>query len=479
MRKNRNPFPVNCSPEIISEKEINAIINSTYELLRNPGIKFDPDPRVLDLFSAAGCDVSSKGVVSITRDLVESSIDSAEKEVTLWDRNGSRVDVPGMSFSAGMGCVNVIDMETGQRRSSTREDLCAAARLVDALPEIDGICQPCKIIERSNVYGEIDEFNVIVSNTTKPLSYISEYVESLEAAIEIASIIRGGLDQLKEKPYFMYGISQMPLYYSQKEIDQIFIGIENGIPMTSGTIAIGGATSPITIAGSLAHCLATDFSLIVLGQLIKKGCYCLSTSELNFLDPKTGNFGGFPEVLLGELARLQIFKFLGLSAGSTGGSSVSPVFNQSCAAEIASSMMHAYYSGADSTYYLGTIEALKTFSFQALLFCNELAGMIRRLEQGFAVNEETLALEVSRKVGLKSNYLADPHTARHCRTELRQPRYYKCLSMEQWENEGKKDLIDQIDEDLRKTITEHQPEPIPDLIRQNIDSILQKYGVIE
>jgi trimethylamine---corrinoid protein Co-methyltransferase len=479
MRATKNFWNSKLKPEVLSEKDIDMIINSAYELLHNPGIRFDPDPRVLDLFSAAGCHVSSQGVVSITRDLVENSIDSVEKEMTLWDRNGNWVDIPGMSFSSGMGCIKVVDMVTGESRSSTREDLATAARLVDALPNIDSICQPCKITERSDVHGEIDEFNVIASNTTKPIAYISEYVESLEAAIEIASAIRGGSDQLREKPYFSYGISQMPLQYSQKEIDQIFIGIENGIPLTSGTIAIGGATSPMTIAGSLAHCLATDFSLIVLGQLIKKGCHCLSTSELNFLDPKTGNFGGIPEVNLGELARLQIFSSMGLSAGSTGGSSSSPVFNQNCASDIASSIMHAFYSGADSTYYLGTIEALKTFSYQALLYCNELAGMIRRMERGIKVNEETLALDVSRKVGFKSTYLAEQHTARYCRTEIRQPRYYQCLSMEQWENEGKKDLLDKIDEDLKNTLAEHQPELLPDQVQQNIDPVLQKYGVIE
>lgn len=478
MRKKRNSNGVKCSPDILSDKNVTEIINGVYELLCNPGIRFAPDPRVLDLFSAAGCDVSSQGIVKISRELVESSIDSVAKEVPFWDRNGNRAEVSGMSFSSGMGCIYVIDMETGERRPSTRIDLAAATCLVDALPEIDSICQPCKITERSDVYGEIDEFNVIVSNTTKPLSFISEYVESLEAAIEMAAAIRGGLDQLKAKPYFSYGITQMPLCFTQKEIDQIFIGIENGIPLSSGSIVIGGATSPMTIAGSLVHCLATDFSLIVLGQLIKKGCYCHSTTEINFLDPKTGNFGGIPEVLLSELARIQIAKSIGLSAGSSGGTTSSPAFNQNCAADIYSSMMHAFYSGAGYAYYLGTIEALKTFSFHALLYCNELAGMIRRMEKGIEVNEDTLALEVSRKVGLKSNYLGEQHTAKHCRTEIRQPRYYQCLSMEQWEKEGKKDLFDRIDEDLKKTVAEHQSAALPEKVRQNIDVILKKYNVI-
>ncbi|MCF8069132.1 MAG: trimethylamine methyltransferase family protein [Desulfobacterales bacterium] len=466
-------------PEILSRTDIEKVLNSVYELMCEVGIRFDPDPRVLDLFSASGCDISSESVIKIHRDLVENSLDSVAKKTQLYDRNGSAVDIPGISFAAGMGCINIVDIETGERRPSTREDLAMVARVVDALPNIDGICQPCKIIERSDVYGEIDEFNVIASNTTKPFAYISEYVESLEAAIELAAVIRGGHDQLREKPYFSYGITQMPLYYAQKEIDQIFIGIENGIPLGSGSIIIGGATGPMTIAGSLVHCIATDFALIVLGQLIEKGCYCVSNSEVNFMDPRNGNFGGIPEMHLGELARIQIFHKLGLSAGSGAGGSTSPVFNQDCSADVASSMMHAFYSGADSTYYLGGIESGMTYSLHCLLYGNELAGMVRRMEKGIEINEDTLAMAVTKKVGLKCNYLAERHTVNHCRTELWNPGYFQNLNVEQWVREGKKDLFDRIDEDLKRILAEHQPEAIPDNVRQGMDEVLKKYGVIE
>ncbi|MCF8068180.1 MAG: trimethylamine methyltransferase family protein [Desulfobacterales bacterium] len=478
MGKRANSFGANISPQILSKKDMNKIINGIYELLREVGVRFDPDPRALDLFSAAGCDVSGDGVVKIHRDLVEESLDSVEKEVCLWDRNGNPVNVPGMSFTAGMGCINVIDIETGKRRSSTREDLATVARVVDALPFIDGISQSCKIVERSDVYGEIDEFNVIASNTTKPITYISEYVESLEAAIEIAAAIRGGLDNLKEKPYFSYSVTQMPLYFSQKEIDQIFLAIENGIPLNSGSIVIAGATSPMTIAGSLLPCIATDFALFVLGQLIQKGCCCLSSSEIKFMDPRTGNFGGKPEFFLGELAKIQIFKSLGLPAVSGAGSSVSPIFDQNCATDIASSMMHAYYSGADEAYFLGNVEASMTYSFHALLYCHELAGFIRRMERGIEINEDTMAMDVLKKVGLKSDYLAERHTVQHCRTELWLPRYFKMLNVEEWEQKGKKDLFDLIDEDLRKILAEHQPNPLPEETRQRIDEVLKKIGVI-
>ena len=465
--------------EILSEKDINNIMDAVYELLRDVGARFDPDPRVLDLFSAAGCDVSSKGVVKIPRRLIESAVDSTQKDVEILDRNGYAIETEGMSFAAGMTCVNVIDLKTGQRRPSTREDLATITRVVDALGDIDSIYPPCKIVERSNVQGDIDEFAIMVSNTTKPIGYLSEFPEALKAAIEIAAAVRGGKDRLKEKPYFSFSICPMPLYYSQKEIDQLFIAIENDIPVDSGSITLGGGNAPITVAGNLVNCIATDLAVIVFSQLIKKGCYFSAGTEAGFMDPMTGNVGGFPETMLSELARNQIYRKLGFSAGSTAGEGLTPAFDQHCVSTISSTMMHAFYSGADSLSYLGGIEWGMTYSLHSLLFCNEMAGMIRRMERGIEVNEDTLAMDTTKKVGLTCDYLAQAHTAAHCRTELWQPRYQRGMNFETWEQGGKKDLKDLIDEDLHEILTTHKPEPLSNHVKKQINDILRKYRVID
>ena len=43
--------------EVLSEAQVQKIVDAIFQLLRETGVAFDPDPRVLDLFSDAGCDI--------------------------------------------------------------------------------------------------------------------------------------------------------------------------------------------------------------------------------------------------------------------------------------------------------------------------------------------------------------------------------------------------------------------------------------
>lgn len=468
--------------EPLSDADVEKIIQAVFQLLRETGVKFDPDPRAMGLFADAGCDVSTEGIVKFPTDLVKSSLDSVTKGGKIWNRPGTEFiggDAQQTSFLAGITCTNVIDIETGEQRPSTREDLAAITRVADALPDIDAVCLPCKIVEKSNVYGEIEEFAVLVANTTKPLSYLCENELSVRAAIEIAAAIRGGVDRLMEKPYFSLAVTPLPLYYAQQHIDQIFVAIENGIPVGVGTGSIGGASAPVTIAGSLVHCFATEFAGTVLGQLIKKGCSCTGGSTIAFMDPKTGSLGGLPQMALAEMAKCQIARSLGLPAGpGNAGLGTGKVFDQYTASTAALTMMGTVYCQPGSCVYLGSIDSVSAFSLHSLLYCHELVGLVRSIWRGIRVDDETLALDVTRNVGPGGNYLAEMHTAAHCRTELWETRYFRGSGFGAREQGSKKDLIDRIDEDLRTILGTHQPEPLPDSIQEQIEAILKKFGVV-
>lgn len=55
---------------------------------------------------------------------------------------------------------------------------------------------------------------------------------------------------------------------------------------------------------------------------------------------------------------------------------------------------------------------------------NEMAGYLRRVLRGLEVDEETLALEVIRSVGIGGNYLDTEHTVRHFRREYWFPKLF-------------------------------------------------------
>jgi hypothetical protein len=180
---------------------------------------------------------------------------------------------------------------------------------------------------------------------------------AFEAAIEMAAAIRGGMDKLAEKPYFTQVVTPLPLYFAKTHSDQIILGAECGVPVTSGTISIGGGTGPITIAGSMTHCLATDFAAITLSQLVKKGSFCHGSSESSFMEPTTGSLGNAIPDLMADMAMRQVRGHYGLVplAGGGGGSSA-PSFNQDAVLDISTGLQEAFFLQGGTLDYLGIID---------------------------------------------------------------------------------------------------------------------------
>ena len=73
----------------LPEEDARRLIDSALEVMRDVGIGFEPDPKVMKLFAQAGCEISDDGTVRFSPDLVWQSIQSVAKSVKLWDRSGS------------------------------------------------------------------------------------------------------------------------------------------------------------------------------------------------------------------------------------------------------------------------------------------------------------------------------------------------------------------------------------------------------
>ena len=70
--------------------------------------------------------------------------------------------------------------------------------------------------------------------------------------------------------------------------------------------------------------------------------------------------------------------------------------------------------------------------------------------------------------------MAEQHTASHRRTELWPTRYLRS----QWGADGARDLLERIDEDLRKILADHRPEPLLTLVAVRIDEILSECDAV-
>lgn len=456
-----------------------TLVNAALELLAQSGVAFEPGSRAIDYLRAGGCQVGIDGIVRMERALVLKALETSARSVNLWNRDGTRfitMDCHHTWFIPGMTCIKVFDLETQLPRESTGEDLAMIARLSDALPHMDAVCVACKNVGRSDIHGEIEEFSILASNTSKPLEYLCEHAASLEVVIEMAAAIRGGTEMLRQKPYFLQLVTPMPLNYHAAHSDQIITAVNAGIPLSVGTLPIGGASTPITTAGCMANSLATDFAAMVLAQLVRPGAFCIGSSDVCFMEPATGGIGNFAQTAMADMVMCQVRRSLGFpSFTGAAGYSSAPRFNQDAVAEISTSLMQTFYSRPATLDYLGSLDQGLTFSMHALMLCDDMAGLLRTLWEGVQIDSETLALQLAQEVGPRGNYLAHRHTVSHCRENLWASRYFGPNMPLSGDGKPELDLFARIDKDLRTLLGGHVVQPLDAVLAEEMASIRARF----
>lgn len=132
-------------------------------------------------------------------------------------------------------------------------------------------------------------------------------------------------------------------------------------------------------------------------------------------------------------------------------------------------------AGANLIYGLGMIEMGMTIDFAQLVMDNEFARMIKFLLKGILVNDETLATDVIREVGIGQDFLSHEHTYRHMRSQS-QPVLMDRNMREDWEASGRTDLYHRAMDKARDILKTHKPDPLPDGVVATLRSIVDEAG---
>ena len=244
------------------------------------------------------------------------------------------------------------------------------------------------------------------------------------------------------------------------------------MPVVHSPAPMMGGTAPITLAAGLALGNAEALSGLVIHQLKKAGAPFVFGSGLHHLDMKTTiSVYGAPEFQLARTGVAAMGQFYGLPTWGYAGHSDSNAMDEQAAADAAFAVMVALLTGTNLVHDVGYLEAGLTTSPEMIVFTAEIITMMRRFMAGIEINAETLALEVIHRVGPGGNYLADDHTLAHFR-EYWQPKLFDRRRSADWRAAGAQRLSDRLQQKTVSLINNHQPEPLPDAIKKEIDYIL-------
>jgi trimethylamine--corrinoid protein Co-methyltransferase len=462
---------------LLSRDQLEEIHLAALEILRRTGVDV-LEEEACDLLRKAGAGLDGCRA-RIPPHLVEWAIRTAPSRVVLCDsRDGSprmHLESTRAYYGTGSDCIATIDLYTGERRPPLKADVANAAKLCDALPNIDFVMSMGIANDVPQAVSDLHHFEAMVINTRKPIVATAWNQNNLKDIVEMAEIVAGGADALRENPFVvMYTEPISPLQLGFEPTQKILYMAGKGLPVICGTGKVGGATSPNTITGAVAQGNAESLAGVLVAQLKREGAPIIFGGERLHMDMSTTMCSyGAPEFMMSVAANAEMAAYYRLPSWSYAGCSDAKTFDQQAAAEGSLMTFLAALSGGNLNHDVGYLEAGLTSSLEAIVAADEVIGMVKRIMGGIEVSRETLALDVIHDVGPGGEFLTSEHTLNHFKEDWF-PKLFDRGSYETWERDGKKTLSQRANERVKRILENHTPEPLPGSAKEKMADVIAR-----
>jgi trimethylamine--corrinoid protein Co-methyltransferase len=466
----------------LTEEEKGRIVDQALQLLADVGMRF-AGSAVLPQLAARGAVVDeATGIARLPRELVEWALAQCPRRVVLAGA-GTDDDVildDGEPFHfAPSGCVaKTLDFRTGERRPSTLQDLRETTALNDELPQLDVMWLQVSATDVPLERRELVEYFTLLTETRKHVTFVDPPSDP-EAVARICETVAGGLDAFHERPRISTVLTAAsPLQCDGPALDCHITLARHGVPVNVYSMAIAGATSPVTLAGSVAQGVAEFLGAATALQVAAPGArliFCYGTGVLDMLQT-TFSIGCLESGQMGAMAA-EVGHFMGVPTLHPGMSTDAKHSGLQAGYEKALKLAAVCSANPDIVTGWGLIDAHNTMYLPQSVVDNEMAAMIRRMYAEVEVSDATLAGESIARVGPGGGFLGERETAKRIRAgEHYLPTVSDRLSWEKWAETGttENDVAAAKVEDL---LARHAERPCLEL--DQIDELAAVCGVDE
>ena len=460
--------------KILTDDQIWEIRQAAFDIIENTGFKCQ-HKEVQKMMKQAGADVKDNNI-KIPRYIVEECLVTTPKGWTIYDRKGRRaLEVEGEKsyYGTSTASPNTRDAFTGEIRQTGIKDIELGAKVADYLDGIDFVMPMGTAQDVPGNAAEVHEFPALVSNTTKPAVFIGYSALGCEYIYEMAAVIAGGQDNLRQKPFIiLYPEAIAPFFFPDETIDCIFAAADRFMPQLPGSTVQAGATGPVTLAGVITQITAESLIHITIAQLRKKGCPVAMSGNVGILDMKTALMTmGAPENSLAIAAQAEVALSFNLPTWGLAGGTDSKSLDAQAGIESAFSILSQGLSGLNLIHDVGYMAAGMACSLEQLVMGNEVISMTKRFVEGITVTRETVARQIIEDVGPGGHFLVQQHTMDHFKKELWNAKLLNRQNIDTWNAAGKPSMEDRVKEEVRMIGETHKPDPLSDKIMSELDRL--------
>lgn len=459
---------------------LHQIHTHSLDLLEKRGIRFHSE-KARRIWQEAGAQVVGN-VVRIPGALAESALKRAPSSFVLFARDGMHnLPLDGhRTYYSQDGCAaHTLDFETGMRRRSSKQDIETMALLSDALETIDIVSPTVSAQDVPASAVVLHELAGCLINSGKHV--LTESVTSAQEAraqIELAAILVGGRERLREQPIFSNFVCTIsPLTQDEGGIEAALEFAAAGIPVGIYPMATTGVTAPVTMAGTMAIVNAEVISALALLEIATPGAKVLYCGGPATIDLRTGSYTATsPEAIGLRTMVAHMARFYGLPSIVGAGATSAKVPGEQAAWENTLSFLFPTLAGASILFGMGLLDGSNLLTYEQILLDAEIGAVIRRLLKPVDFSQEAFALDLIKALGPGGVFLDQPHTLAHMRRSLSIPLISDRDSYEEWEQKGKLDRVTVARNRVRKILATHQPPPLADEVVQAINEFLAAHA---
>ena len=455
--------------DLLDEENLVKIETAADRILAEIGIEFRDDPETVELFGLAGGKVTplsaSTSNIRFEPGMIREILKTAPARFTQHARNpANSVEIGGdaMVFAPAYGSPFVMDLDQG-RRYGTIEDFQNFVKLAQSSPWLHHsggtICEPTDIAVNKR---HLDMVYAHMRYSDRPFLGSVTAPERAEDSIEMCRILFGA-DFVDQNCVIMGNFNTT----SPLVLDGVTSrGIRAYAGAGQGSIhlpfLLGGAVSPVTMAGSVAQSMAESMVSCALSQLVRPGAPVIFAAFLSSMSLRSGSpTFGTPEPALGSLVIGQLARRLNLPLRNAGNFATSKLPDAQAMQQATMSMLSAVQSGANYILHsAGFLDGLLSMSYEKFMLDQDMCAALHAYLGGFEVNDDTLGVESLAEKGPGEHLFGTRHTLRHYETAFWDSGMNDDQPFESWLEQGGLNAYDRANQRWKATLAAYQAPPI-------------------
>lgn len=375
------------------------------------------------------------------------------------------------------GPVNIFQPD-GTKRAVKLADFIQALKLYEANSSYKvngGIpCQPTDVPSES---ASLLLHYVSLIHSEKTLWSGTGNYHQMEAIVELTNArFDQASEDIAENPHvFSIVNTNSPLQFDINMTETLFTFLKYRIPIIITSAAMAGATTPMTLAGSLAVLNAEIIATVAMAQMFAPGAPVLYGSQSATSDMRDGSVAiGSAEGALCYKYCAEMARFYGIP--SRGGGALTD--SKKVDAQAGYESMLTYYTCKDSRMNIvfqsaGILDSYLDLSFEKMIVDFEIIDYVNRFKAEFEVNEDTVPFEDIQEVGHGGQYLLTDHTLMNCRSEPLIPQISTRGSLEDSQTRLETNIANR----LNAMLDAYKKPSIDEDTHERMRAVLRNYGI--